>query len=331
MERERERQGERDADRQTGRQTHTHRHTHIHIHTQTQENTINIPQGDSISVTGTAEDANIDLTGLFTPEASEAPSKLVEQSGPTVTTEMQLEAPSTPQKAPEPDVMPEKFASTDDPQAALLKSYLELQKQMGAPTPQTPEDPGEPKVPEDAPAVNSNIAEDYTKKWLEQGQSLTDDQWSELSKSSGFPVEELRRYEASRKVEMAGESEAHEKAIYDATGGKESYDKMIEWANGAMTDGEIDSLNGMLDNPAMSGQAALFLKQRYEQVAGNEPSVTALDASNSLQGAVDMSNEITSDGEMVELMRDPKYQTSEIYRRGVDEKIERAIKRGDLA
>jgi hypothetical protein len=143
--------------------------------------------------------------------------------------------------------MPDKFANAEDPQAALLKAYQELEKSQGTkPAEATPEVEGEsakvePEVPSDTDRAKATKVEEYSKLWADQNGSLTDDQWGTVSKDLNIAVDDLKGYEAYRKSEISSGENGNDAKIYEVAGGEDKYQTMIDWASGNMNDAQLDA------------------------------------------------------------------------------------------
>ena len=254
-----------------------------------------------------------------TPEVvSDAPIEGVEglEEGGTITitgTAEDAESAAAESNPSEEPLLLGKFKSQED----LLKAYTELEKKQGVVE-------AEPVVePEAAPAaevptepVVAGSIEDYQNKWAETG-SLTDDQWSEIQVKTGVPMETLRAYEASMVAQAQDNSASNDTAIYDAAGGQDKYDTMIDWAGKNMTDDQLASLDAQLDNPAFSAMGVSILKGAYDNANGSEPAVTLKNSSNQSLSDTDY---YQNEGEMLEAMKHPEYGKGGAYDTQFDRK-----------
>jgi len=222
--------------------------------------------------------------------------------------------------------MPEKFANAANPQEALLKAYQDLeQKQSGDPV--VPKEAGEAEG--EAEGGDRNKAEavkDYSEMWAKEG-SLTDDQWDKASTDLNIPLDDLRKYEAYRKAEMATQAEGvntHDEGIYKAAGGQDEYNKMIDWANTKMTDSQIDALNTQLDNPEFSAMGINMLKTMYVADVGQEAATGTLDGANT--SSKNLSDAFHSEQEWMDAQKHPEYGKEGAYDKQFDAKLVRYMK-----
>ena len=240
--------------------------------------------------------------------------------------------------------MPEQFANAEDPQQALLKSYNELRAKMSkgehkdeqegaeGSTQTTDDDVGEDiGTTSDADNTGSDSTTDstdndslegkYTKLYTEQGGSLTDEQYTELSVMTGQPIDSLKHYVDS----LSGKTEADiadsDAKVMEAIGGTEAYTEISKWANASLPESELSAIEGMLSNPELAVRGAQVLKHLHASRASIEPSVK-VEGGNGVEAPdVYMSN-----AEEIEDMQNPLYKSSPKFRRSVAEKIQRSMK-----
>lgn len=230
--------------------------------------------------------------------------------------------------------MPEKFANAENPQEALLKAYTELEKMQGKQTTentsQNPEAGDKTAAEKAMEEINSDrtkadAVRDYSEMWAKEGK-LTDDQWNTLSGTLGMNVDTLKAFEAYQKAELGKQAEGvntNDQAIYQASGGQEAYDRMIDWANTKMSDAQIDALNAQLDNPQFSAMGVNMLKQMYIADVGQEPTKSTIDGA-SVQGGLD--SMFHSDQEWIDAQKHPEYGKGGRYDKEFDLKLTRYMK-----
>jgi hypothetical protein len=246
--------------------------------------------------------------------------------------------------------MPEKFANAEDPQQALMKAYIELEKMKGgapnvevgqedkgseAEGTETPNDVGDLPVDSststtvdvdgstDSDVVEANDADvvaDYSKLWADQGGKLEDAQWAEVAEKSGVTVDEAKAYgewKAQQQVDpLIQEAIAKsDTEVFEAVGGQEQYDAMAKWANEKLGNDQALAIEAMLSKPELAKQGALTLRTMYENRDTIEPSVTKDgQATPAVQG-------FNNDAEYMEALQNPLYKTSPKYRNSVDVKL----------
>lgn len=273
------------------------------------------------------EAINIDTSTPETPE-------VLSQEGSEDTLRVTYDsADVTPEAAPSettpsddrPEWLPEKFSSAED----MAKAYAELEKKQGAAPEAKPEDEptatADRKPIEDTNPIEGEFSvESYQDKWAEQGGQLSDEQWSEIQKNTGIPMETLRAYEKSMVSQHQETVVSNDQKIFDVAGGEDSYNVMIEWANDKLNQDQIDSLNTQLDNPQFSEMGMKMLKGLYEQSNGHEASIVV---ANKATSSVIGSDEFQSEGEVQEAMAHPEYGKDGKYDREFDQKLMRYMKR----
>lgn len=283
---------------------------------------------EAISISATAEDANLEIPANETGQEA-PPTTVIENDGGHTSLSVTADpVESTPTPA---DAMPEKFANAEDPNAALLKAYLELEKGQGKTIPDAPEKPLSEAADKALEAiqedrVKADTVKDLSQQWADQGGSLTDDQWAKASTDLGVSIEDLRKYEAYRNAENSKAADAintNDQAIYDAVGGKDQYGAMIDWAEGNLDQGQLDALNTQLDNPAFSAMGANMLKQMYINSVGSEAAVSTLDRAVGADVSGDMFH---SEAEVLEAQRHKDYGKDGAYDKAFDQKLYRFMK-----
>ncbi len=221
-----------------------------------------------------------------------------------------------------PELIMGKFKTQED----LISAYSALQTKLGASSTSTVEEDG--VVTATTTQVDSEVqnAAHYSSLWLEQGGSLTDEQFAEAAVNTGLTVEVLKAYSESQ-LSTANEAQtSHDVAIYDAVGGQGNFDKYIEWAGDSLSDGQIESIEAQLDNPETNTMGALLLEQLYKMNNTEEPQVQQQTANPSgnlaVQGA-----DFADEAEMMHAMQDPRYTLDPSYQREVEQKTMRLLQR----
>ena len=228
--------------------------------------------------------------------------------------------------------MPEKFANAEDPNQALLKAYKEMEKKLASG--EAPEPIAEAEVTEGEPEVaevpeESEFVKGYQDKWAEQGGKLTDEQWLEVSKTTGVPLDTLKAYEAGQVAQAQDNLAQNDTKIYGACGGQDSYDTMIKWAEqGGLTGEQIDAVNHQLDNPLFALNGVAILKGAFQAANGFEKTASVKNvATADTLGA----NEFHSTKEMHAAQGHKDYGKGGLYDREFDAKAMRLLKRQQRA
>ena len=219
------------------------------------------------------------------------------------------EKPTEENKSDRPSWLPEKFANAEE----LAKSYTELERKASqekteAVTPETTEDAKQ--AAEAATGLNLNS---YYDEYAEKGE-LSEKTYESLSKS-GLSKELVDSYIKGQQA-IADQTT---QAAYNSVGGKDSYQKMMEWATSSLPETEINTFNKTMDsgdanqvNLAIQGMNA-----RYKETVFNEP--------NLLKGEAAPATEVfRSTAEIVRAMQDPRYKEDTAYQKDVAAKLDRS-------
>jgi hypothetical protein len=273
----------------------------------------------SISITATAEDANLDVSSVATDDGAMTTQINSTDSGVSsisVTTDN-----AAPQDEGKLEI-PKKFADSEDPMQALLKSYKELEKQQSTKQPETPETPAEVPADITQDRKKAESVTEYSELWAKQNGELTDEQWGKASEDLGISVEDLRAYEAYRKDQINSSTSDNDRNIYEWSGGEDQYNQMIDWAESNMNQAQLDALNNQLDNPQFSQMGVNMLKQMYVNSVGQEPSVTRGDRPNS----TDNGDMFHSEAEVLAAQNHKDYGQGGAYDKLFDQKLLRYMK-----
>jgi len=97
--------------------------------------------------------------------------------------------------------------------------------------------------------------------------------------------------------------------LYNLTGGTESYNRMLQWADDNLHPSEAEAFNKQIDNLDVTAELAVTgLFARYQQSEGAMPSLMSGDTNVSIEPRYDSLAQITS------AMSDPRYETDPAYR-----------------
>ena len=230
----------------------------------------------------------------------------------------------------QPFEIPDKFKGKTAEEIA--KAYVELEKLKGKEVKKGNED-GEDKpegdteekqeVKEDPVAEGPMTIEQYQETWSKQGGALSDRQWEELNKQTGIPMDTLKAWEAYVAADTTANLDNHDKAIYEASGGEDKYNEMMDWAEANLNDEQIDALNAQLDSPQFYEQGLKILKASIQAAEGVEPSVSPVLSNTAEIGG----DEFHSDKEYLDAMNHPEYGMGGKYDREFDAKLMRYMKR----
>ena len=131
---------------------------------------------------------------------------------------------------------------------------------------------------------------------------------------AGYPAEVIEGFIESR---QNLESE-FTNAVYSAAGGEQAYNKVIEWAQGNLSNKVLSSFNRAIDNNNLEAVALMFEGMKAKMVAKQgtrNPTIMGGGVTNG--GYKGFSNK----QEVVEAMSDPRYGTDPNYTRSVELKM----------
>ena len=205
----------------------------------------------------------------------------------------------------------------------LEQGYIELQKKLGQ-----QEDTAEEAEEETAEAESDEDVEI----------NLLDELWEYEANNEEFHEEALEELKGMDPVELAkmhieyrkqvetGETGGRDFSEQDITelkgivGGEENYTNMIQWAQGALNETEVNMFDAVMakGDPLAAFFAVRALAYAYNDSIGYE--------GNMVQGkAPKQSNDqFRSQAEVVAAMGDPRYENDPAYRRDIMQKLERS-------
>ena len=204
----------------------------------------------------------------------------------------------------------------------LEQGYLELQKKLGQ-----QEETAEP-------------AEDTTEETEgeEENLSILDELWQYESNNEEFhedavkelkdmdPVDLAKMHIEYRKQVETGETGGKDFSQQDITelkgivGGEENYTNMIQWAQGALNETEVNMFDAVMakGDPLAAFFAVRSLAYAYNDSTGFEGEI--------VQGKApkQSTDQFRSQQEVIEAMSDPRYETDSAYRKDIMSKLERS-------
>ena len=206
----------------------------------------------------------------------------------------------------------------------LEQGYIELQKKLGQ--------------QEDTAEEAEDTAEETDSALDDDDVSILDELWEYESNNEEFheeAIEELREMDPLdiakmhmeyRKQVEEGEAGGRDFSEQDITelkgivGGAENYTNMIEWAQGALNETEVNMFDAVMakGDPIAAFFAVRALAYAYNDSIGYD--------GNMVQGkAPKQSNDqFRSQAEVVAAMGDPRYENDPAYRRDIMQKLERS-------
>jgi Phage T7 capsid assembly protein len=272
---------------------------------------------------------DVSQTAVITPTPGADPSQAPANS--TATTDPKtghVKVVITPQAdgaqaGARPAWLQDKFKSPED----LAKAYTELEKKLGAPkTEAAPAAPAAapaagtpaatPAIPDAAAAATAAASagldmEALTREYAENNGQLKQESLDKLAKI-GVPKETVGLFvqgqEALRTQKVA--------QIEQAAGGKEQMNAALKWASTNLQKAEIDAVNNTFAKGDVAA-ATLAVQGIVARMTAQLGSSTTPVAGASVPGVAGDVAPFADNAQVVAAMRDPRYQTSEAYRRNV--------------
>ena len=203
----------------------------------------------------------------------------------------------------------------------LEQGYIELQKKLGQQE-DTPEEAEEEQV-EEGEDEDLGILDELW-EYETNNEEFHEEAIAELKDMD--PVELAKMHIEYRKQVETGETGGRDFSEQDITelkgivGGEENYTNMIQWAQGALNETEVNMFDAVMakGDPLSAFFAVRALAYAYNDSIGYEGKM--------VQGkAPKQSNDqFRSQAEVVAAMGDPRYEKDPAYRREIMEKLERS-------
>lgn len=168
----------------------------------------------------------------------------------------------------------------------LEKAYVELQRKLGTPEEEEPEEP-----------VNEAEATEKSEEVEQEVEEESEEEEPQISMSD----EDI-------------------KYLKDAVGGDEAYSELVSWASDNLSEQEVEAYDHVmgLDNPYAAFFAVKALNMAYQNANGYEGQMLTGKA------AANTNNQFRSQAEVIEAMSDPRYDNDPAYRNDVFEKLDRS-------
>lgn len=161
--------------------------------------------------------------------------------------------------------------------------------------------------------------EDLQKEFDEHG-DITPETREKL-KAAGFDKEIVDNFIEGQKARFEVVKEAVKNELSKTVGGRETYEKIIDWAAKNLSKDEIASINEVKDKNIMR-IILKDLKNQMEDKEGKTPDYTKGTTGSSAEDVYE------SQAQMFEAIRNPKYRTDEAYRAKVMKKIQASREAG---
>ena len=243
-----------------------------------------------------------------------------------------------------PSLLAGKYKSVEE----LEKAYMEAQRKLSQPKtaepegdqePQEGEEESEGEEQEEAPAqsakeiygeaIGSRLEEagidfsDMNTRWQQSGE-LTAEDYTALE-GAGFSKDMVDaylqglNYRATQETQLAMQQVAEVKSEF---GGEQGYSQMIEWAKANLDQSEIDAFNEIVNTSTNIKAVKLAVSGMYAKytgaTGGREPKLIGGRAPTSA------GDKFESTAQLVEAMKDPRYQNDPAYRSKVEQKLARS-------
>ena len=229
--------------------------------------------------------------------AQQEAAKTSEGQPPSGSEEQQPEA--------EEELILGKFRSQED----LAEAYENLERKLGETKQQ------EQVSEENSTEQNSNVSEaiqNASDAFYNEG-ALSEENYKALEEN-GIPREFVEAYVRGQEATM----EAEVTDITNSIGGQENYEAMSEWARNNLPSEEIDSFDQIVESstPDAAKMAVKGLYARFiSEGGGQQPTIRQGQTSGS---AVQPFN---SSAQVVEAMKDRRYETDPAYREEVERRL----------
>jgi len=217
------------------------------------------------------------------------------------------------QQTERPEWLPDKFKSPED----LAEAYNNLERKQGAPEESAEDLP--PTEPTEAPSQDAQVTaiSGASEEFMESG-ALSDATYDNLAKS-GLSRELVDSYIAGQEaLQQSGEAE-----LLEAVGGRESYDKMSEWATESLSDKQLEAYNQALET-GTDEQAALaidWLKGKYQEANGVAPSLAQGKTSGSGSSAFESRAQVMAAMSERDATGRKRYEVDPAYRTEVERRL----------
>lgn len=201
-----------------------------------------------------------------------------------------------------PAWLPEKFQNSEE----LARAYTELESKLGQ------RGKAEEPLPESLP--NEQLPPDFSKfgnEYLQNGR-LSDQSYNDLA-SKGIPREVVDAYIAGQQAVQDREVSA----VMSDIGGQENFQALSKWAASNLSQEELDAYNTMVTGGNVQ-QARMAVKGLYAQYLSGSNEPRLIGGNTGRHSSVDG---FRSTAEVINAMKDPRYQSDEAYRKDVQGRL----------
>jgi len=259
-------------------------------------------------------------------------------SGSTGTVPPESQQPGTQQDNEgnqRPEWLPEKFSTP----AEMAKAYSELEAKLGQnqsqpdesdqnTEPSSSDSSSENETGNEGPYYseaidsalnNAGVDPSEVQKEFAENQQLGDETYSKLEQA-GYPREMVDAYIKGLQADAQANANSHAQEIMSEVGGKETYNEITQWAANNLSAQEVEDFNKAVESGTEAAKWAVRgLYSRYRSSEGVEPS-------RSLSGSTSSTptDTFTSTQQVVEAMKDSRYQNDPGFRKQIQDKLQRS-------
>lgn len=201
----------------------------------------------------------------------------------------------------------------------LEKGYIELQKKLGDPK----EEAAEPEAKKEEEEEDTKIDTSFLNTLWEEAQG--DFKQETLDKLANMEAKDIAQMYLQEKAEapeptQAEFTEQNVKDLKGVAGGEEQYQQMMQWAGDNLQKGEIEMFDAIMDrgDPLAAFFAVQSLAYRFSDVQGKDGQMLTGKAAKA------DTNVFKSQAQVVEAMKDSRYDKDPAYRQELYDKLERS-------
>jgi hypothetical protein len=216
-----------------------------------------------------------------------------------------------------PEGVPEKFWNAEAGEVdsvALLASYTELEKKLGAAPPEEETTP-DATPPATTPDDTFNLGQ-YEDEYRDNENSLKEETYTELQTKFGLDKAEVDKYIQYRQ----SEADSFAQEIFNMAGGEETYRSLLGWASNNLPQSEVERLNTILTTGERDQVRVEVMKlnNKYRESVGAEPQspVGGTTATNKTG-----SKPFASIQEAVEARKDKRFELDPAYRQQWEQRV----------
>jgi len=226
-------------------------------------------------------------------------------------TQEEAEAKARLNETNEPNAEETLFANKYKSVEELEKAYNELQSKLGQESSERTESE---ETAEETTTTGDDVFDTAYNQWSESGE-VSDEVIDQIVAEKGIPREYVEQF-----IQQATAQEMlTHKQIFDSVGGEEQYKSIISWAENNLPASEIETYNKIIDSGDVD--QIKFAINALSQRRGGKKFVSP-DTNRTSEDATSFG----SKAEMVEAMKDPRYERDRAYR----QKVERMIMRSKI-